>query len=140
MNMKKTIGVCATFLAALLCAVPQLARATGKIRAVDAYDPGNVYNFPNISEPLKVGDKVRIRFRMVNLGWAETHSDPTLTNPWMFTYTGTLPGQPVLDELLKIAAEKPRLGLWISGAVREAECVSTLGVASDWLSDREYLD
>ena len=140
MNMKKTIGICATFLAALLCAVPQSARATGKIRAVDAYDPGNVYTFPNISEPLKVGDKVRIRFRMVNLRWADTHSDSTVTDPWMFTYTGKLTGDETLNQLLQLAASKPRLGLWISGAVREAECVSDLGVASDWLSEPEYLD
>ena len=140
MNMKKTIGVCATLLAGLLCAVPQSAQAEGKIRAVDAYDPGNVYAFPNTSEPLKVGDKVRIRFRMVNLGWDATHRDSTVTDPWMFTYTGTLTGNESLDRLLQIAAEKPRLGLWISGELREAECVSQLGVASDWLSEPEYLD
>ena len=140
MNMKKSIGVCATLLTALLCAVPQSAQATGKIRAVDAYDPGNVYAFPNTSEPLKVGDKVRIRFRMVNLGWADTHADSSVTDPWMFTYTGTLTGNETLDQLLQIAAAKPRLGLWISGELREAECVSDLGVASDWLSEPEYLD
>ena len=42
--------------------------------------------------------------------------------------------------MLQLAAAKPRLGLWISGELREAECVSDLGFASDWLSEPEYLD
>ena len=33
MNMKKKIGICATLLAAVLCAVPQSAQAAGKIHS-----------------------------------------------------------------------------------------------------------
>ena len=141
MNMKKTIGVCVTLLGALFCAVPQSARASGTIRSVDITDLGGVYSFPNVDEPLKVGDTIQIRFHMMNLGWDATRYSAEdapyeFTNPWMFTYTGRLTGNESLDRLLQIAAEKPRLGLWISGGVREAKCVSELGIASDWLKEK----
>ena len=150
MNMKNKIGICATLLTALLCAVPQSARATGKIRAVHVKDPTEVYSFPNLSEPLKVGDKVQICFRMVNIGWDETQRSATdypdeFRNPWIFVYT-KLTGNETLDRLNEIASQRPRLGLWISGGLREAECVNfPLGDASDWLKDmldnrRHYTD
>ena len=139
MNMKKTIGVCATLLAAFLCVVPQSAKATGKIRSVDVYsDPSN--HFPNVTTPLKSGAKVYVRFRLVNPCWAETQTaadggNPDLTYPWELMFTGTLTGNETMDQLIKLAAAKPRLGLWISGTVREAECVGQLGTASDWPTD-----
>ena len=137
MNMKKTIGICATLLAALLCAVPQSAQATGKIRSVDAYDPDGLHSFPNAGSALTVGDKIRVRFRMVNVQWANTVADPSYTNPWEFMYTGSLTGNVDIDELLRQLANKPRLGLWISGRVCEAECVNwPMGDASDWVTDR----
>ena len=138
MNMKKKIGVFATLFAAMLCALPQSAQASGKIRRVDVIDPDGNHTFPNdTSHALTVGDKIRIQFRLVNVGAQETQTDPTYVNPWEFAYTGTLTGHETLDELTRIAANKPRLGLWISGRVREAECVNfPLGTASDWLTDR----
>ena len=144
MNIKNKIGVCATLLTALLCAVPQSARATGKIRAVHVNDPSPspVYSFPNLETPLRANDKVQIRFRMVNLKWQETlrsenDAPNEFTNPWMFTYT-KLTGNETLDQLTQIASKQPRLGLWISGSLREAECVNfPLGSPSDWLKD-EY--
>ena len=137
MNMKKTIGICATLLAALLCAVPQSAQATGKIRSVDAYDPDGLHSFPNAGSALTVGDKIRVRFRMVNVQWANTVADSSYANPWEFMYTGSLTGNVDIDELLRQLANKPRLGLWISGRVCEAECVNwPMGDASDWLADR----
>ena len=137
MNMKKTFGVCATLLTALLCAVPQSARAYGKIRAVDAYDPSGARAFPNPGDALKVGDEVYIRFRLINLMWGATHNDPSFVNPWFFVFPeSALTGNETLDQLQQLAANKPRLGLWVNGEVREAECVNfPLGVASDWLSD-----
>ncbi len=123
-------------LAALLCAVPQSAQATGKIRTVDVYDPDGLHSFPNADSALTVGDKVRVRFRMVNVHWANTVADSSYTNPWEFMYTGSLTGNVDIDELLRQLANKPRLGLWISGRVREAECVNwPMGIASDWLTD-----
>ena len=120
-----------------LCAVPQLAQATGKIRSVDVYDPDGIHTFPNANNALKAGDTVYIRFRLVNLGWAETSSNPAYTNPWQFMYTGPLTGDATLDEQTQNTAPRPRLGLWIGERVREAECANfPLGVASDWLSDR----
>ena len=133
MNMKKKIGICATLLAALLCAVPQSAQATGKIRSVDVYDPDGYHSFPNSDNALKVGDTVYIRFRLANLMWGQTQDDPSYTNPWSFVYPTT--GNETLDQLMQIAANKPRLGLWVSGGLREAECVNfPMGVASDWLT------
>ena len=120
MNMKKTIGICATLLAALLCAVPQSAQATGKIRTVDVYDPDGLHSFPNAGSALTVGDKIRVRFRMVNVHWANTVANPSYTNPWEFLYMGSLTGNVDIDELLRQLSNKPRLGLWISGRVREA--------------------
>ena len=156
MNMKKTIGICATLFAALLCAVPQSAQASGKIRSVDAFtdeDPENLYTFPNAGRALTVGDTVYIRFRLVNLLWGATSSDPTYTNPWSLNYTGSLPDAADPDlarKLAELAADKPRLGLWISGRLREAELISgggTLGTASHWLEniggmngERHYTD
>ena len=148
MNMKKTIGICATLLAALLCALPQSVQATGKIRAVDAYDPDGNHTFPNAGSALTVGDKIRIRFRMVNIHWNQTAaSGSTYENPWEFVYTGSLTGITTVDQALALMSNKPRLGLWISGQVREAECVNwPLGEASDWLKDdgmegkRHYTD
>ena len=137
MNMKKTIGICATLLAALLCAVPQSAQAAGKIRSVDVYDPSGLHTFPNHDghdTPLTVGDTVYIRFRLANLVWGASETDPTYENPWSFVYPTT--GNETLDQLMQIAANKPRLGLWVSGGLREAECVNfPMGVASDWLTD-----
>jgi len=138
MNMKKKIGICATLLAALLCAVPQSVQASGKIRRIDVYDPSGRHTFPNHDNhnaPLTVGETVYIRFRLANLEWGRTENDPTYTNPWVFTYTGALTGNETLDELNRIAANKPCLGLWISGSLREAECVNwPMGIASDWLT------
>ena len=86
---------------------------------------------------LTVGDKIRVRFRMVNVQWANTVADPSYTNPWEFMYTGSLTGNVDIDELLRQLANKPRLGLWISGRVCEAECVNwPMGEASGWLADR----
>ena len=136
MNTKKTIGVCVTLLAALLCVVPRSAQATGKIRSVDVYDPDGNHSFPNAGDALTVGDKVRVRFRMVNADWATTAGNPGYTNAWEFAYNGSLTGNTTIDELLKQLANKPRLGLWISGTLREAECVNwPMGIGSDWLSD-----
>jgi len=148
MNMKKTIGICATLLAALLCAVPQSAQATGKIRALDAYmlEGGQEVPFPMPGKTLTVGDTIYIRFRLANVQWSSATADTGYANPWEFRYTGTLTGNETLDELTQIAANKPRLGLWISGTVREAECINfPMGTASDWLSDvlggqRHYTD
>ena len=138
MNMKKTIGICATLLAALLCAVPQSAQAYGKIRSVEVVDANGNLGFPNKNTPLKFGDTIRITFRLVNLGWGDTMQNPASTNPWSFAYTGqSLTGDPVFDEqLLAQALNKPRLGLWMggSGVVREARCVNE-GTLSDWLTD-----
>ena len=135
MNMKKKIGICATLLAALLCAVPQSVQAIGKIRSVDVYDADGNRTFPNANAPLTVGDTIYVRFRLANLMWAETTANPSFTNPWYFAYTGTLTGNETLDELTRIASQKPRLGLWISGRVREAECINFPGVLTDWLAD-----
>ena len=147
MNMKKELGVCATLLAALLCAVPQSAQATGKVRAVDVYDPDGLHTFPNADNALTVGDKVRVRFRMANVGWDRTSDEEGYENPWEFMYTGSLTGNTQIDDLLRDLANKPRLGLWISGRVREAECINwPMGTASDWLKDegmdgrRHYTD
>ena len=138
MNMKRKIGICATLLAALLFAVPQSAQASGKIRRVDVYDPSGLHTFPNHDghdRPLTVGDTIYIRFRLANLEWRRTENDPSYTNPWAFTYTGPLTGNVSIDELNRIAANKPCLGLWVSGSLREAECVNwPMGVASDWLT------
>ena len=132
MNMKKTTGICATFLAALLCAAPQSAQATGKIRSVEVPDIENC-EFPNPGAPLSVGQKIQIRFHLANLGWRQT-DDGDYLNPWMFKYP--LAGTEQEEELMRIAASRPRLGLWISGRVREAECVNfPMGTASDWLAD-----
>ena len=132
MNMKNKIGVCATLLTALLCAVPQSAQATGKIRAVDVYDPSDARTFPNPGDALKVGDEVYIRFRLVNLMWRATQDDHSFVNPWFFVFPeSALTGNETLDQLQQLAANKPRLGLWVNGEVREAECVNfPLGVAS----------
>ncbi|MBO7688687.1 MAG: hypothetical protein J6V72_20075, partial [Kiritimatiellae bacterium] len=135
MNMKKTIGVCATLLAAFLCVVPQSAKATGKIRSVDVYDPNGRYTFPNAGNAMTVGDTVHVRFRLVNPCWAESEANPSLTYPWEFFFTGTVTGNETYDQLQQLAAAKPRLGLWISGCVREAEYVGQLGTASDWPLD-----
>ena len=136
MNMKKKIGICATLLAAVLCAVPQSAQAAGKIRRVDAYDPDGLHTFPNAGSALTVGDTVYVRFRLANVNWDETHVDPGYVNPWEFVYTGSLTGITSVDDALKLLSSKPRLGLWVSGQVREAECVNwPMGVASDWLAD-----
>ena len=139
MNMKKKIGICATLLAALLCALPQSAQAYGKIRSVDVYDPDGNRTFPNANAPLTVGDTIYVRFRLANLMWSETTAATTagtsFSNPWYFAYTGTLTGNETLDELTRIASQKPRLGLWISGRVREAECVNFPGVLSNWLAE-----
>ena len=136
MNMKKKIGICATLLAAVLCAVPQSAQAAGKIRRVDAYDPDGLHTFPNAGSALTVGDTVYVRFRLANVNWDETHADPGYVNPWEFVYTGSLTGITSVDDALKLLSSKPRLGLWVSGQVREAECVNwPMGVASDWLAD-----
>ena len=148
MNMKKTIGICATLLAALLCAVPRSAQATGKIRALDAYmlEGGQEVPFPMEGKTLTVGDTIYVRFRLANVQWSSATADHNYANPWEFRYTGTLTGHETLDELTQIAANKPRLGLWISGTVREAECVNfPMGTASDWLADvlggeRHYTD
>ena len=139
MNMKKKIGAFATIFAALLCALPQSAQAYGKIRSVDVYDPDGNRTFPNPNAPLTVGDTIYVRFRLANLMWAETTAATTagtsFSNPWYFAYTGTLTGNETLDELTRIASQKPRLGLWISGRVREAECVNFPGVLTDWLAN-----
>ena len=145
MNMKKKIGICATLLAALLCAVPQSAQASGKIRSVDAYDPDGLHSFPNAGSALTVGDTVYVRFRLVNVEWDRTYSTD-YENPWEFIYTGSLTGITSVDEAVSLLSNKPRLGLWVSGQVREAECVNwPMGVASDWLKDelegkRHYTD
>ena len=81
MNMKKTFGICATLLAALLCAVPWSAQATGKIRSVDVYDPDGRYTFPNADNAMTVGDTVYVRFRLVNPCWAETQTAADGGNP-----------------------------------------------------------
>ena len=134
MNMKKTIGVCATLLAAFLCVVPQSAKAVGRIRSVDVYDPNGRYTFPNAGNAMTIGDTVYVRFRLVNPCWAETEANPSLEYPWEFWYTGSsLAG--LTPEQIAALASWPRLGLWISGSVREAEYVGQLGTASDWLSD-----
>ena len=142
MNMKNKIGVCATLLTALLCAVPQSAQATGKIRAVDVYDPSDARTFPNPGDALKVGDEVYIRFRLVNLMWRATQDDHSFVNPWFFVFPeSALTGNETLDQLQQLAANRPRLGLWVNGEVREAECVNfPLGVASDWLSGASDLN
>ncbi len=140
MNMKKTFGICATLLAALLCAVPWSAQATGKIRSVDVYDPDGRYTFPNADNAMTVGDTVYVRFRLVNPCWAETQTaadggNPSLTYPWEFWYTGGSLAD-LTPEQIAALATPPRLGLWISGTLREAECVNfPLGEASTWLSD-----
>ena len=126
MNMKNKIGAFATIVAALLCALPQPAQATGKIRAVTVENP-------KPGEALTVGDTVKINFYLVNLGWNATQDDPSYVNPWYFKYTGPLTGDENLNRLQQIAATKPRLGLWIGGNVREAELVeSTPVLADDW--------
>ncbi len=147
--MKKMLGFCVVICAALLCALPQSAQATGKIRAVHVNDPDGIYSFPNFSEPLKVGDKIHIRFHMVNLNWQMTQRSEDypneFTNPWIFTYT-KLTGNETIDQQILMESKKPRLGLWISGGLREAECVNfPLGDASDWLTNeldnkRHYTD
>ena len=132
MNMKKTTGICATILAALLCAAPQAAQATGKIRSVEVPNIENFPSFPNPNTPLSVGQTIQIRFHLANINWKLT-DDEGVENPWTFVYPTT--GNETLDQLMQIAANKPRLGLWISGRVREAECVNfPMNVASDWLS------
>ena len=132
MNMKRKIGICATLLAALLFAVPQSAQASGKIRRVDVYDPSGLHTFPNHDghdRPLTVGDTIYIRFRLANLEWGRTENDPSYTNPWKLVYTGSWPGiddPNFVQKVADIAEAKPRLGLWISGGLREAECISGL--------------
>ena len=157
MNMKKSIGVCVTLLAALLCAVPQSSaesvqpNAGGKIRAVEVEDPNGQHTFPNVGEgkrPMTVNETVYIRFHLVNLGWSNTVANAAYTDPWFFKYTGpSLTGDDAMDQkILEKSANRPRLGLWVSGGVREAELVQfPLAGASDWLSDvldgeRHYTD
>ena len=140
MKTKKTIGICATLLAALLCAVPQSASAlqTGKIRSVEVVNAdGN--DRGTLAKPLRVGDTIRITFRLVNLDWNETTANPGYTNPWSFAYTGHLTGNETEDQLQQLAANKPCLGLWMGGIgkVREAKCVNE-GSLSDWLADVIY--
>ena len=65
MKMNKTIGICATLLAALWCAVPQSAQAAGKIRKVEVISAdGN--DRGSKDKPLRVGDTIRITFHLVN--------------------------------------------------------------------------
>ena len=137
MNRQPTIRVCAALLAALLCAAPGPARATGKIRSVDVYDPEDGHSFTNRPAPLAAGDTFRVRFRLVNVNWGQTVADASYANPWEFRYTGPLTGDAEADERTMAEAEKPRLGLWFGGQVREADCVNwPMGEASDWLAER----
>jgi hypothetical protein len=106
----------------------------GKIRSVDVYDPDGHYTFPNAGNAMTVGDTVYVRFRLANPCWAETEAT-SRTYPWEFWYTGGSLAD-LTPEQIAALATPPRLGLWISGTVREAECVNfPLGTASDWLSD-----
>ena len=144
--MKLAKGMLLAALAAWAVASPSPARATGKIRSVDVYDPEGVHSFPNPQAPLAAGDTFRVRFRLVNLGWAQTVWDASYANPWVFCYTGPLTGDAEADERTMAEAEKPRLGLWIGGQLREADCANwPMGVASDWLAElldgeRHYTD
>ena len=70
--MKLAKGMLLAALAAWAVASPSPARATGKIRSVDVYDPDGVHSFPNPQAPLAAGDAFRVKFRLVNLGWAQT--------------------------------------------------------------------
>ena len=141
MKMNKTIGICATLLAALWCAVPQSAQAAGKIRKVEVVCVDSTGHGSKDS-PLQAGDTIRIIFHLVNLGWEASYADPTYVNPWSFAYTGpTLTGDPTFDEqILANAQNRPCLGLWMggSGMVREAKLVKD-GSAFEppyWLADK----
>ena len=76
---------------------------------------------------------------MANLQWNKTvETEGAFVNPWYFSWTGPSPtGNEQFDaQLLEQAKALPRLGLWVSGQVREAECVNfPMGSASDWLTD-----
>lgn len=128
MNMKKTFGVCATLLAALLCAVPQSAHAMGKIRSVDVYTLGEDGKPQDCSGRVLVrGETVYINFRLVNLGWGQTSADPSYTNVWQFIY----PNAPV-GSGMEWYANRPRLGLWMGGVLRKAELENMPGTASSF--------
>ena len=138
MNMKKTIGVCATLLTALLCAVPQSARATGKIRAVDVcrLDTDGSLIPLDRGSVIGKGETIYIRFRLVNPAWRATQSDSSFTNPWYFAYTGSSLAGLTPEQIAALNVSKPRLGLWVNEAVREVECVDFPNLpVSDWLSD-----
>ncbi|MBR4616227.1 MAG: hypothetical protein IKO55_11530, partial [Kiritimatiellae bacterium] len=71
MNMKKKIGICATLLAALLCAVPQSTQAAiraayGKIRSIEvnSSSPYMEYTFPNPQDPMGIGGEISITFHL----------------------------------------------------------------------------
>lgn len=133
-------------LVTLLCGVPNSVWAAGKIRSVDVYDSNGSHTFPNPDKALSAGETIYIRFRMVNLQWGQTSSDPSYTNPWQFYYTGTLTGDPELDWQILSAVNVPRLGLWVGGRLCEAECVRPQRPElSDWLAnmldgERHYTD
>ena len=141
MKMNKTIGFCATLLAALWCAVPQPVQAVGKIRKVEVVNAdGNERGGKD--DPLKVGDTIRITFRLVNLGWGTSYTNTTYVNPWSFAYTGpSLADDPVMNEQIVANWQKmPCLGLWMggSGLVREAKLVKDGSVFDPpyWLADK----